>query len=640
MLKIAKSFVVSSALCASAFAQSSGWLGDSPAGANPAKTAAPVQSAAQSAPAPSAQNAAPAQHTGFFESSTFERTADKIFDTNKDSLDLENGTLNWKGKTFTLGDSRIVRARFERYLSMPPAGHDYQAYQAILSEIVARLAANNDALSEDVLRACWNRLFDAAEYDVDGKASLTIANLVYLSWRMRGEYKIAKSEEAKQEKTAADAKEVAKGKARFLEYAADKIAAQNEKKSKKQHTLGTTDLAYNVKDYQEEIAALASKKIERQIVAARAKGLFQSQIAAFLMERKFLQAQIASMFYRHIYRGKAQELEVGREQLKDFFPVSDFVPSVDTLENLATEARKDVHDGMAAVNALCKDGEMFGALERLMETFPLGEFDPELAVFPFEKRKKLLKIYKDMRAMKSLADSKDWAGIVEILEDFKTAAPDFPSREALAKVRTAQRVSEMHVMAAKQAAALGKVAEVKESLAEAMRVWPLNPSIAEFNKDLVGLASGASKYVQKFDDLLARKNYREINAEAPEYAIALKSDPERSEELRKIVVRLSQIDIVIAQAQEFEKQNNRYLAWDILETARALDPNDPKLAVAVAKLAPEVSDYVKALGKAKAAEDAREYAAALNYYLAAQEIFPASQACRLGIERVAPKYGQ
>ena len=62
------------------------------------------------------------------------------------------------------------------------------------------------------------------------------------------------------------------------------------------------------------------------------------------------------------------------------------------------------------------------------------------------------------------------------------------------------------------------------------------------------------------------------------------------------------------------------------------------MARAVARLAPEVSDYVKALNRAKAAEEKKAFASALNYYLAAQKIFPASQACRMGIERVAPKY--
>ena len=64
------------------------------------------------------------------------------------------------------------------------------------------------------------------------------------------------------------------------------------------------------------------------------------------------------------------------------------------------------------------------------------------------------------------------------------------------------------------------------------------------------------------------------------------------------------------------------------------------LRVAVAALAPEVSDYVKMLAAAKKAELAGDFPVALNYYLAAQEIFPASRPCRIGIERTASKYAK
>ena len=103
-------------------------------------------------------------------------------------------------------------------------------------------------------------------------------------------------------------------------------------------------------------------------------------------------------------------------------------------------------------------------------------------------------------------------------------------------------------------------------------------------------------------------------------------------------MKISQVDSLIAQAAEFERQKSPYFAWDILENAVKIVPDDPVLARTVARLAPEVSDYVKNLNRAKAAEDAGAYAAALNYYLAARKIFPASQACRKGIERVAEKY--
>ena len=46
------------------------------------------------------------------------------------------------------------------------------------------------------------------------------------------------------------------------------------------------------------------------------------------------------------------------------------------------------------------------------------------------------------------------------------------------------------------------------------------------------------------------------------------------------------------------------------------------------------------LAAAKKAELAGEFPVALNYYLAAQEIFPASRPCRMGIERTASKYAK
>ena len=48
-------------------------------------------------------------------------------------------------------------------------------------------------------------------------------------------------------------------------------------------------------------------------------------------------------------------------------------------------------------------------------------------------------------------------------------------------------------MAAKQAAALGKVEEVKKSLTAAMEAWPLNPAIQTFNSELLGMATGAAQ---------------------------------------------------------------------------------------------------------------------------------------------------
>lgn len=603
-----------------------------PAPAEPA----PAAASAPAAPAPSARP----QSAGIFESATAERFADRIFDVNSDSVDAD-GNLRWKGRTFSVGDSRIVRARFERYLSMPEGGGDFEKYAAILAEIEAQLAANNDGISPESVRHAWSRLFDAAEYPVDGDSSLVIANLVYLSWRMRDEYDTFKTAEADKERDVKMARSYAKERAEFMEYAADKLKRNSPSKSRNSQsapTVGTADLGYRLQELQRQVAELAAAKALKESAAAKAVLQFQSQILAFVLKRKFQQAQIAAMFYRHIYRGNAQELQVGREQMKDLVQVSNFTPTSDALEMIAIDARKDVSDGMAAVGTLYEKGDRYAALERLLETFLIGEHDVKLAAFPYEKREVLRKIYRGATTAKQLADARDWGGVEEVVGEISDLAPDFPARELLSKVRTAERASDMALIAAKQAAAIGAADDVKKNMERAAAIWPLNPGIQSFNDELLGLTKGISTYVKKFDENLERGNLRDIMDEAPEYGMAFKNDPGRAKKLREIVVKISQIDSLIAQAAEFERQKSPYFAWDILENASRIDSSDPVLARAVARLAPEVSDYVKALNRAKAAEDKKAFASALNYYLAAQKIFPASQACRMGIERVAPKY--
>lgn len=612
-----------------------------PGAAQPASpVSAPVQSVS-APPSPAApQQTAQAPNTGIFESSTAERFADRIFDVKTDSIDT-NGNLRWKGKTFSVGDSRIVRARFERYLSMPANLGDYENYRSILAEIEAQLAANNDNLTLENIKYAWSRLFDAAEYQIDGDSSLVIANLVYLSWRMRDEYENFKSAENEKERDVKAAKFRAKEKAEFMEYASDKmkrLTSRRARNSQSSPTVGTADLGYRLQDLQRQVAELATAKAMKEAVATKAVWQFQSQILAFILERKFQQAQISAMFYRHIYRGNAQELQVGREQIKDLVQVSNFTPTADALEMIAIDARKDIADGMAAVETLYDKGDRYAALERLLETFLIGEQDVALAVFSPEKREVLRKIYKDAITIKELADSKDWGGVEEVVNEISKLAADFPSREVLSKVKTAQTASNMALLAAKQAAALGAADDVKKNMEKAALLWPLNPGIQAFNDELLGLTKGISTYVKKFDENVERGNFRDIMDEAPEYGIAFKNDSERAKKLREIVVKISQIDSLIAQAAEFERQKSPYFAWDILENASRIDSADPVLARAIARLAPEVSDYVKALSRAKDAENKKEFAAALNYYLAAQKIFPASQACRMGIERVAEKY--
>src|ERR1700675_373180 len=113
--------------------------------------------------------------------------------------------------------------------------------------------------------------------------------------------------------------------------------------------------------------------------------------------------------------------------------------------------------------------------------------------------------------------------------------------------------------------------------------------------------------------------------------MALLQDPARAAKLRDIMQRLGRVDMLVSESLELVKQNNGYAAWELLSNAAEVDPNDPVLNRTQEQVAPRVADFVKALNLAQNAEKTGQSAAALNYYLAAKEIYPASQLCRQGI---------
>ena len=142
-----------------------------------------VMSGPGSTPAQQPQTINVPQQSTQFESETLLVGADRVFDTDSDSIDFEEGGFNWKGRSFNLGDSRLVRARFERYLASPLPSENAAEYLQLLDSIEKQLQVNNLRLNTEILQDLWNLLFEAAEYQMDGGSSLIVANQVANAWR-------------------------------------------------------------------------------------------------------------------------------------------------------------------------------------------------------------------------------------------------------------------------------------------------------------------------------------------------------------------------------------------------------------------------------------------------------------------------
>ncbi len=169
-------------------------------GTAPAKAAPDVASAAGKAAQQTTTNATSNQSNSL-ESNTLLTIINKAFDTDSgDMIDPENGTMRWKGHTYELGQMRIFRSRFERYLALTPTP-DQQQYQTLIDQVFARLATNNpNGGSEENMKQAWQLLFQAAEFEADAGTALDVANQVFNTWRIEHEKDAQRIAQTEQER--------------------------------------------------------------------------------------------------------------------------------------------------------------------------------------------------------------------------------------------------------------------------------------------------------------------------------------------------------------------------------------------------------------------------------------------------------
>ena len=593
----------------------------------------------------SAQGGVSAPANTSLESNTFLTMADRVFNPDSDSMDFENGSFVWKGKQFNLVNQRAFRARLERFLLASPNAED-ERYAQLMDDIIDELAVNTDN-SDDSIIETWELLFRASDFESDGGNSSIVANQVFNAWRIRKESRGVSLSQRELEDLRRYQQEVVANRTEMLEYIREKKQREsvrstsgkqgraNDKASAS--ASATSEMAFRVKDLVETEARILALEGQAAATGIQAKLQFQSQIVAFMQQRRFQHALILCGFYNLLFKGSQQQLEVGKEDLRSFFPNSDLSFTVDTLSFIAREAINDIEKGVSAVNTAYAEDRQMIALERLQETFFLGEYVPSLNLIPTEQRRDLLDLYRMMIEAGELAEMKDYTGVEEMAAKIAEIAKDFPANRVLASIETAKSMSDMAVFAASQYRNLGDIDKARDELQTAITIWPSNPAIRDFQMETTRLATAGSQGVQIFDDLYKRNDKRGIYERRMELGFALADDPMRKPKLMEVIEEVARIELLVKQSDEFLKQGEAYAAWELLEEAAKVDSDDAALNKARAELAPRVATFVSNLDRAKRQSDDGRAAGSLAAYMIAQDIYPASRICREGIEREANK---
>ena len=580
---------------------------------------------------------------GDYRSSTAEAMGDRLFDVNSDSIDMENGSMQWKGRTFNLGNSRMMRARFERYLAAPTPAQDSRRYLDVLQRIESLLAPNaiNERTWAPNQQAAFDLLFEAARYEQDAENSLTLAAQIRKVWEMRVEFRNMGVNHNQLEALRRRQEGVAINRQEQLELANDQRSEQSAKKEKGgalvKSTAGSAEMAARVKDEQKTQAEIVANQARMTALALQSQVEFQSQIVQHLLARRYRHCIIACAFYRVMFKSQNQNVRVGAKEVKEFFPISDYVPTLESLDGLCREAIKDVDTGLRTTEDLMRQGELHGAFERLQETYFLGEHEPSIQSFDPAKKRQLLELWRDLRELQRVGDERDLANVDQYLNQVAARARDFPAAAVRSKVEAARAASNMQILAAQQAAVSGDTAKAEAALERAGKIWPLNPAIRDFATKAIARQDVLAQKVPEFDQLHGDGKWRDIFNRRDEFAVALIQDKDRLPKLKAVVTRVGEIEAIILQATSLAAQGNPYLAWDLLQRAQAIDPNDIVLARTRSEIAPLVAEYARLLALAERMEKDGHDAAALTAWMSAQELNPVSEICGTAVRRLAAR---
>lgn len=317
--------------------------------------------------------------------------------------------------------------------------------------------------------------------------------------------------------------------------------------------------------------------------------------------------------------------------------ISRLVSSLSQIDSLASEAIRDVNEGVEAYKFLLDQGELQSATERLAETFALGEYMPSVRLLSRDDKRRALDFTRKSNELLAALEVNDLTRAEKLVPELEGLAHDFDPSKPLAKIETAKTISAMHLAKARTAAVSGDKATMETELRAAAEIWPRNPALAEVGNTIFTQSDVQQQAMNDFDRLLEQKNHRQIFEDRMRFIAASALYPEKQKKLGEVLEKMAAVEAAIVKAQEISKRGDAAGAWESAEAARKEFPDDNKLNQLRADLTTQASQFVQAINRAEELEKKDLPGSSLAWYLKARRIYPASTFAKSGIERLGAK---
>ena len=561
-------------------------------------------------------------------------------------LDPAAETITVGGVAIPLGDNRLLKARFEKYLSQPPeSGEAAETYRETVTEILATISPFRNGGPD--LYSAFKLLPTAASYPGDANLCGSLAESIYTAMLAKqdvnGLKKLNDTMDAEKRSIIAEGDWKARHE-RDKNLNDTRVTKTRDSKGQGSQTSQTPGTSINSLKYADtlrriaEIEALKKANIVRtEAQTLKTKAQYQVSMIQWFVQRRYEHVLMAARFYNQIWKDGDAALRVDKNSdvSKLFSESVGGSPTVASLDSLSNEAIREVGKYIEAFNALVEVGDLHSASQRLMEAYALGEYLAPVATLSLEKKRKVLEYTRNLNELYGTLQARDYTKTKELADKLKQTAKDFPSSKVDSAIAAYTLASDLAIEEAKAHMLARENDKAAEKIKAATEIWPTNPKLSEI-RSLISQSGSIVTIRNDFDRLLSEGNYREIARRQYEIAPAIQGDAKREDAFKQITTNLMKIEAAIGKASEFSKAGQPYAAWEQLAELREQFPDDPKLGREIELLAPKVADFTKALDKAAQFENRtpKQSGSALSWYLKAQNVHPQSKLAEKGIERL------
>ncbi len=555
-------------------------------------------------------------------------------------LDPASNTVSYNGGKFDVGNNVLLRARFEKYLhQLPDDSAEAKRYRTRMAEILKvtqRASGSRAAVGSEVLVKVGMGLYEISEYPGDdGQAGALASAIVSALDTQRANLRRDK----RNEKLDAE-----------IDRLVRKTNSYNNRNTHRVNKPGESGptpksneylIGANTKDIAAKQATIVKNEGENLASIAASKITYQSMLMSFLVQRRFDHAVIGARAYRHIFRDGDTKLQLKQDSdaNKLFTGVGGMPPTVNSIDSLASNARRDVDRNIEAVHNLLAQNKLADATQHLIEAVAIGEYMTSVMTFPAEARQRISR-YWDLRKRSLTAlNARDYGTVEELADAMKEMDADFDDSMLRSYCAGKKRQSDLCVRNAMKALQAGNEEEFNKQIREAGIIWPRNPNLDKGAEQLTKLDNHEPAR-EEFRQLLRDKEYRRIFDNQARYEVVA-IDPELRDSYKEVITLVSTIDVMLAEfatAATHDKVMGPCMAYEKLLARQKADERyaaDDKFRDALHNYAVQAHDFVQVLQDAAECEQRHEYGSALSCYYRAQCLYPASDLAREGAERVA-----